>query len=156
MAKSQETSENIAAGISCPRFFQNSLCSDNSSPSAETEITYISLVEEQEGESEIKRNLESDESGWTKSLAFLPNLSTEKIERKLVQGSAAGSNTAPLKAYKNKKQGYRLWREGFDRLDCVIHALYARSSSNKPRRKQTRTRKSSLSGVRTRLGPCLI
>ena len=34
MAKSQETSENIAAGISCPSFFQNSLCSDNSSPSA--------------------------------------------------------------------------------------------------------------------------
>ena len=50
---------------------------------------------------------------WTKFLSFFPNLTSEDIDRQLFHESAT-LKSAP-KAFRNKKYGYRLWKEGFVR-----------------------------------------
>ena len=65
---------------------------------------------------EIKNLCDEDKKGWTKSLDEWPNITSQHIARKLIDGSKTmpDSSKAP-KAYRNKKLGYRLWREGYVR-----------------------------------------
>ena len=54
--------------------------------------------------------------GWTRSLTLLPSFDSEKLTNKLVKNASTmpDSGAAP-KAYRNKKHGYRLWKEGYVR-----------------------------------------
>ena len=53
---------------------------------------------------------------WTRSLQHFPGFSESKFEEALIEQSGCFSKrrNAP-KAYKNKKLGYKLWKEGFVR-----------------------------------------
>ncbi|XP_065068608.1 uncharacterized protein LOC135693945 [Rhopilema esculentum] len=57
------------------------------------------------------------QEGWIKSLRLMPNFDTMKLNDKLI-GSLAMSRSKAPKAYRNKTQGYKLWKEGYVR--CVF------------------------------------
>ncbi len=60
--------------------------------------------------------VDDNKEGWVKSLKFLPRLTTSEIDKKLIfiSSTMPSTETAP-KAYRNKKLGYRLWKEGYVR-----------------------------------------
>ena len=65
---------------------------------------------------EINNLRDGDEKGWTKSLDELPNITSQHIARKLIDGSKTMPDSSKaLKAYRNKKLGYRLRRERYVR-----------------------------------------
>ena len=93
-----------------PSFFKNS-CTGTDSVHEDTDQSIISVVES-EGNISHKN--------WTRSLQHFPGFSENKIEEALIKQSGCFSErrNAP-KAYKNKKLGYRIWKEGFLRSISV-------------------------------------
>ena len=91
-----------------PSFFQNS-CLGNSreEESSGGEITA------QEDRRPMKEN---EKEGWTRSLRYLPSISNIIIDKHLIEGLSTlpKTSTGP-KAHRNKKHGYRLWKEGYVR-----------------------------------------
>ena len=68
---------------------------------------------------EINNLRDGDKKGWTKSLDELPNITSQQIARKLIDGSKTMPDSSKaLKAYRNKQLGYRLRREGY------VHHIY--------------------------------
>ena len=64
---------------------------------------------------------DGDKKRWTKSLDELPNLTSQHIARKLIDGSKTMRDSLKaLKASRNKKLGYRLWRERY------VHHIYVK------------------------------
>ena len=67
-------------------------------------------------EEENFREVNTAKEGWTKSLAFLPRFDSMKIERQLIKNPSIRSNLGTeSRAFRNKRQGYILWREGYVR-----------------------------------------
>ena len=65
---------------------------------------------------EINNLRDGDKRGWTKSLDEFSNITSQHIARKLIDGSKTMPDSSKaLKAYRNKKRGYRLWRERYVR-----------------------------------------
>ena len=65
---------------------------------------------------EINNLRDGDKKGWTKSLDELQNIISQHIARKLIDGSKTMPDSSKvIKAYRNKKLGYRLWRERYVR-----------------------------------------
>ena len=89
-----------------PSFFKNS-CTGTNSVNEDTDQSIISVVE---SEGNISRK------NWSKSLQHFPGFSESNIEEALIKqpGCFSKRHNAP-KAYKSKKLGYRLWKEGFVR-----------------------------------------
>ena len=98
-----------------PSFFQNS-CTGNRS-------------EEEKTIGEIPENFDRDnkyinarpskvqgEIGWVKTLKCFPMLTNEILDNHLITGSSSIciASNGP-KAFRNKKQGYHLWKEGYVR-----------------------------------------
>ena len=105
-----------------PSFFENSQCPGNI-----FENPTLNEVQNDLNDELTQLDMISSEhvGSWTKSLSFLPNLTSEHIDSKLVHGSATAMN-AP-KAFRNKRHGYRLWREGFVREIWVKPNVAAKS-----------------------------
>ena len=117
MEKSTEsTDEHI------PSFFQNS-----SQGSGATAGQIREVVEETDDNNTARPNINelndtvieeasARKEGWTRSLNLLPNFDNDKLDNKLIKNTLTMPNTetAP-KAFRNKKQGYRLWKEGYVR-----------------------------------------
>ena len=57
--------------------------------------------------------------GWVKSLEFLPKVTSEQIDEKLIGGSTLPKRISAPQAFRNKRLGYRLWKEGFVRSISV-------------------------------------
>ena len=78
--------------------------------------TTASVRPDSNDHAEINNLRDGDRKGWTKSLDELPNITSQHIARKLIDGSKTmpDSSKAP-KAYRNKKLGHRFWREGYVR-----------------------------------------
>ena len=72
----------------------------------------------------------STNEGWTKSLALLPDFSCMNLDNKLINSPAAIPNSGTAaKVFGNKKQGYKLWKEGFVhhvlvKPDIKLHGNY--------------------------------
>ena len=98
-----------------PSFFHNS-CTGNSS-------------EEEKNVGEIPKNVDrvneyvnarpskvQGEIGWVKALKCFPMLINEILDNHLIKGSCTVRIVSTgRKAFRNKKQGYRLWKEGYVR-----------------------------------------
>ncbi len=51
---------------------------------------------------------------WTKSLEYMPAFDSVKLDEHLIANQRTVANTGKSpKAYRNKKQGYKLWKEGY-------------------------------------------
>ena len=57
--------------------------------------------------------LNTDSNGWAKSLLNLPVSTHEELEKKLVRNSQTMPDNVALKAHRNMKKGYGLWKEGY-------------------------------------------
>ena len=67
-------------------------------------------------EDEVIEEASTNREGWTRSLKLLPNFDNEKLDNKLIKNSTTMPNTGTApKAFRNKKHGYRLWKEGYVR-----------------------------------------
>ena len=126
MAKSADDEENLATDH-CPSFFQNSC--PGSGDTEETEnrdgcavdlclgigLTIHALPNANQGD-QVLREIQDpyNKEGWTKSLLHFPGMTNELIDNKLIGDSSTlpGKSIAP-KAYRIKRQGYRLWKEGY-------------------------------------------
>ena len=104
-----------------PSFFQNS-CPGISA----TEWQKGEVFSEKDGgavrpnigvnEDEVIEEASTNREGWTRSLKLLPNFDNEKLDNKLIKNSTTMPNTGTApKAFRNKKHGYRLWKEGYVR-----------------------------------------
>eukprot|EP00112_Aurelia_sp_Birch-Aquarium-sp1_P004784 Seg1542.8 transcript_id=Seg1542.8/GoldUCD/mRNA.D3Y31 product="U3 small nucleolar RNA-associated protein 21" protein_id=Seg1542.8/GoldUCD/D3Y31 len=93
---------------------------DDSRPSSSAGIPGVRRVgEERQAEEDEHETVETSiaaKEGWTRSLTLLPSFDSEKLTNKLIKNANTmpNSGTAP-KAYRNKKHGYRLWKEGYVR-----------------------------------------
>ena len=90
-----------------PSFFKNSQCPGNIS---EAEKPTLEEVQNDLNDEPTQLDMSEHVGSWTKSLPFLPNLTSEHIS-KLFHGSATAIK-AP-KAFRNKRHVCRLWREDF-------------------------------------------
>ena len=90
-------------------FFQNSSTSTGfavaDSYDDQLKISGLGLVED----------IAHQNDGWVKLLELLPPLSNEKIDDKLIGGLTLPKRTSLPQAFRNKRKGYRLWKEGFVR-----------------------------------------
>ena len=92
-----------------------------------TETTALARADSND-HAEISNLRDGDKKGWTKSLDELPNITSQHIARKLIDGSKTMPDSSKaLKAYRNKKLGYRLWREGYVRHIHVTPNMQANS-----------------------------
>ena len=64
----------------------------------------------------VLRKQQVRDQGWSKSLRGFPGMSESVIEKKLIGESTTfpQKSVAP-KAYRYRKQGYKLWKEGYVR-----------------------------------------
>ena len=94
-----------------PSFFQNS-CPGNSAEEVNSEATFRQLDVAVE-KSAMEKN------GWITSLLSMPNVSNQNLVERLIGSSVMmdKEGKAP-KAYRNKKHGYKLWKEGY--ICCVL------------------------------------
>ena len=91
-----------------PSFFQNS-CPGNRH---QDERDGVEITAQEESRPKNENEIE----GWTKSLRYLPSINDIIIDKHLIEGSSTipKTSTGP-KAHRNKKHGYRLWKEGYVR-----------------------------------------
>ena len=94
-----------------PSFFQNS-CPGNSAEEVNSEAAF-----RQQDVAVEKSAMEKN--GWITSLLSMPNISNQNLVERLIGSSVMmdKEGKAP-KAYRNKKHGYKLWKEGYIR--CVL------------------------------------
>ena len=87
-----------------------------------TETTALARPTSNE-DTEINNRYDKDKKGWTKSLDELPNITSQHIARKFIDGSKTmpDSSKAP-KAYCNMNLGNCLWREGY------VNHVYVKSN----------------------------
>ena len=57
----------------------------------------------------------SEKLGWIKSLEKRPEFNLEKLVKRLVKDSSTMPDKQAPKAYRNRKKGYGLWKEGYVR-----------------------------------------
>ena len=108
-------SAHILKEIHSPSFFQNSSTGNN----CEEEGRVGERAEKIDGVDRVDARPSPhhhDPTGWLKTLKYLPNLTNEILDNQLIKGLS----TVPIvsigpKAFRNKKQGYRLWEEGYVR-----------------------------------------
>ena len=89
-----------------PSFFQNS-CPGNSAEQMYSEVKF------RQQDWAVEKSA-MDKDGWIKSLLLMPNVSNENLMERLIGPSDTmkKDEKAP-KAYRNKKHGYKLWKEGY-------------------------------------------
>ena len=63
-----------------------------------------------EASDEIVEKARIEKAGWTKSLTSLPCLTNEKIDDRLLKNSIFSQSRSAPKAFRNKRQGYKLWK----------------------------------------------
>ena len=51
--------------------------------------------------------------GWTIDLSKMPKFTEDSLNNKLIEDSETMPDKIALKAYRNKMQGYKLWKEGY-------------------------------------------
>ena len=73
------------------------------------------LREEEQKANESVEKARIDEKGWTKALASLPRFGNENIDDRLLKNPTMSRVGQAPKAFRNKKQGYKLWKEGYVR-----------------------------------------
>ena len=78
-----------------------------------------------EASDEIVEKARIEKAGWTKSLISLPCLTNEKIYDSLLKISIFSQSRSAPKACRNKRQGYKLWKEGF------IHVVFGKPDINR-------------------------
>ena len=67
------------------------------------------LREEEQKANESVEKARIDEKGWTKSLASFPRFGNENIDDRLLKNPTMSRVGQAPKAFRNKKQGYKLW-----------------------------------------------
>ena len=100
-------------------FFQNS-CPGNSAVEVGNNKDFNKkLPSAARPEVEVKV-IETERDGWIRCLSMLPNFSIEKLDNNPIMGSVTMPKDGPApKAFRNKKHGYRLWKEGCVRAVSV-------------------------------------
>ena len=78
------------------------------------ELTGELRKEEQKANESVEKAI-IDEKGWTKSLASLPRFGNENIDDRLLKNPTMSLVGQAPKAFRSKKQGYKLWKEGYVR-----------------------------------------
>ena len=111
MENSEENQANVTEN-ECPRFFQNSSTGNGFSEEAGSH-------EKLQIHFGLSEDVSNRSDGWVKSLQFLPHVTSEKIDKKLVGLSTLPKKTSAPQAFRNKRHGYRLWKEGFVRSISV-------------------------------------
>ena len=98
-----------------PSFFQNS-CTGNTSDGEKTVGEIPENVDRVNEHVHARPSKVQGEIGWVKTLKCFPMLTNEILDNRLIKGSSTDRivSTGP-KAFRNKKQGYRLWKEGYAR-----------------------------------------
>ena len=93
-----------------PSFFQNS-CMGNTSEEEKTVGEIPENVDRVNEHVNDRPSKVQGEIGWVKTLKCFPILTNEILDNHLIKGSSTGRivSTGP-KAFRNKKQGYRLWK----------------------------------------------
>ncbi|XP_065067596.1 uncharacterized protein LOC135693138 [Rhopilema esculentum] len=115
-----------------PSFFQNSSPGSSAKEVSATEELYENRIvigacgpANGDGSFEIVDTVGVDETaeqatvekdGWLRSLTLLPSFSHEKLDDRLINSP---ENGAAPKAFRNKKEGYKLWKEGYVRAVFV-------------------------------------
>ena len=75
-------------------------------------------IEDETNEHEIgiAEQAQTEKGGWTRSLSLLPSFNAEKIYDRMIKNSITmPKKGAAPKAFRNKKHGYKLWKEGYVR-----------------------------------------
>ena len=54
-----------------------------------------------------------DTKGWTIELSKMPQFTEDSLNKKLIEASETMPDKVARKAYRNKMQGYKLWKEGY-------------------------------------------
>ena len=112
-----------------PSFFQNSCTGTGASVQEENEDSpqnsgenpmrpTVFGIEDETNEREIgtAEQAQTEKEGWTRSLSLLPSFNAEKIYDRMIKNSITmPKKGAAPKAFRNKKQGYKLWKEGYVR-----------------------------------------
>ena len=101
-----------------PSFLQNSCTGTVASERGENEDSSQNSSEHpiRPKAGDKAEHAQSEKEGWTKSLNLFPNFHAEKINDRLIRNSVTiPKNGAARKAFRNKKQGYKLWKEGYAR-----------------------------------------
>eukprot|EP00112_Aurelia_sp_Birch-Aquarium-sp1_P006640 Seg1729.3 transcript_id=Seg1729.3/GoldUCD/mRNA.D3Y31 product="hypothetical protein" protein_id=Seg1729.3/GoldUCD/D3Y31 len=93
---------------------------DDSRPSSSAGIPGVHRVgEERQAEEDEHETVDTSiaaREGWTRSLTLLPSFDSKKLTNKLIKNASTMPNSgAAPKVYRNKKHGYRLWKEGYVR-----------------------------------------
>ena len=98
-----------------PSFFQNS-CTGNRSEEEKTVGEIPENVDRVNEYINARPSKVQGEIGWVKRLKCFPMLTNEILDNHRIKGSSSIciASTGP-KAFRNKKQGYRLWKEGYVR-----------------------------------------
>ena len=118
-----------AADQHIPSFFQNSCTGTGASKREENEDSSrnssenpmrpkVFGIEDETNEHETgtAEQVQTEKEGWTRSLILLPSFNAEKIYDRMIKNSMTmRKKGAAPKAFRNKKQGYRLWKEGYVR-----------------------------------------
>ena len=111
MEKKEESQKN-PTGNQCPTFFLNSCTGTGFSEAADSH-------EQLQIHFDLREDTSNRNDGWVKSLELLPHVTSEKIDKKLICGSTLPKRPSAPQAFRNKRHGYRLWKEGFVRSISV-------------------------------------
>ena len=122
-------SGHILKGDHSPSFFQNS-CTGNASEEENTVGEIPENVNRVNDDVNARPSKVQGESDWVRTSKCFPMFTNEILDNHLVRGSG----TVPIvsterKAFRNKKLGHRLWKEGYVRkifvkpnvLQCSIY-----------------------------------
>ena len=95
-----------------PSFFQHS-CTGNKSEEEKTVGEIPENVARVNEYINARPSKVQGEIGWVETLKCFPMLTNEILDNHLINGSSTvGIVSTGPKAFRNKKQGYRLWKEG--------------------------------------------
>ncbi len=76
--------------------------------------------QQQDEQDEAVETSTKEKEGWTRSLRSMPSFSNEQLIKKLIKASETmPKNGQAPKPYRNKKHGYKLWKEGYVRAVFV-------------------------------------
>ena len=80
------------------------------------EMSGISKDREDRREARMAEQAETEKEGCTRSLLLFPSFKSEKIYDRIIRNSATmPKKGAAPKGFRNKKHGYKLWKEGYVR-----------------------------------------